>query len=224
MDFNGIRKQAEILKKFHLMNQDREIISSHKNCNVSAHMYSGKISFDPTLLNRFTDDTILWLLLHEEGHFIYNQESKKRQEVVIKIWFIAMIISVISLGYLFFVWLKNIQYFEVALIIDFIVITSLLFYVGRNCFPEPYYNDEYHSDENAVKGLFIIRPDLVSWQIMYSSFSAFRECGKNTKRSYLRKFYLRIITKPHPPNILRVQKMRALFNKYKQNKNPNFNP
>jgi hypothetical protein len=218
MDFSDINRQAELLKKFHLMDPKREIICSHKNCNVSAHMNSGKISFDPTLLNYFTDETILWLLLHEEGHLIYKQESEKRQGIKMKIWFVAMVVLILLQGFLFSIWRIPIQFFEISLIIDFIAITSLLFYIEKHWFPEPYFNDEYRADENAVKGLFIIRPDLISWQIMYSSFPAFKECSKITKRSYLRKLYLRFITKPHPPNILRVQKMRAIFNKYKQNK------
>lgn len=224
MDFCDINRQAELLKYFHLMDPNREIISSYKNCNVSAHMYTGKISFDPTLLNYFTDETILWLLLHEEGHLIYKQEAEKRQGTKLKILFGAMVVLIFLECFLFSIWRFPVLFLEITIIITCIVITPLLFYIEKHWFPEPYYNDEYRADEYAVKGLFIIRPDLISWQIMYSSFPAFKECSKITKRSYLRKLYLRFITKPHPPNILRVQKMRVIFNKYKQNTISNLLP
>ena len=222
MDFNDINRQAEILKKFHLMEPDRKIVSSHKNCNVSAHMFSGKISFDPTLLGHFTDEAILWLLLHEEGHFIYKQEAEGRQNIVMVSGIVSMFAWMILQTFLFISWKIPIFYFPIALVIVFILISVLIFYIDRYRFPEPYYNDEYHSDENAVKGLFLIRPDLISWQIMESSYLAFKDCGKNTKRSRLRKLYLRIMTKPHPPHNLRVQRARAIFNKYNQNKISNF--
>jgi Zn-dependent protease with chaperone function len=220
MNIDDVKYIADKIKYFHLMEPNREIIENTRaDCNVVAHIANGRISFDPATLNFLNEDEVLWILLHEEGHLIHHQEVENRWSFKTIIWLILMVISAFSISVIFRINLIPLYpYYPASLTIAVIIVTFSMFFANNRYFYQPYWNDEFRSDEYAVKGLFIIRPDLIAWQVMSSSFRSFNNCRKSRKRSFLRRLYVNLIAKPHPPNNIRIQRVRVLFNKYTKNK------
>ena len=91
-------------------------------------------------------------------------------------------------------------------------------YLLRRHFNPRYRDDEYRSDEYAIKGLFLINPDLVSWHTMYCLFRYYDECEEKRPRPILnrlkRDFKEKIGIDPHPKDSERIQNARKLYNKY----------
>ena len=220
MDMNDVRGIAARLIDFHLMDPKRKIVEETKiPCNFVASNMTEKISFDLTMLNFLNKEEVLWNLLHEEGHLIFNQETQKRQSLKLKIWCISMIALVVFITVLFAVnSISLYPYYSASLMIAFIIVTFLIFYADKHYYYQPYWNDEFRSDEYAVKGLFIIDSSLIPWQLMYSSFQSFKKCRKAKKISRTRRLYLKLFLTPHPPDDMRIHNVRVLFNKYQKNR------
>jgi len=98
MDESGVKKIADELKYFQLIDPNRKIIADKKIrnlwCNFGA---DGSILFDPTTLNYLDKDGVRFFLLHEEGHIIYRQEKKKRGLLKSKIWLTLFLVTIIPI-------------------------------------------------------------------------------------------------------------------------------
>ena len=217
MDITDAERIIKTLKDFHLIDVNREIIGNPtRSCNFWAKKISSSIQYDISLLNFLNDDEFLWILLHEESHLRHTQERDTRQSLKLKIdFFLGLVLIVLMI--VFFP--KNIYpvfpLYLSSIVIVFLIIIAIVSYVDRHWFYHPYYNDEFKADENAVKGIFILKPDVVAWQIMYTSFRAFKKCRENRKKlSILLKIYLILTTMPHPSDNNRIRNVRNLYKKY----------
>jgi hypothetical protein len=136
MDINDVQKIANKLKELHLMDFSREIIpGKRRNCTFSAHISSEKILFDPNTLIFLQEIEVLWMLLHEEGHLIFQQNGKKRESLIYKLWFVAAVVSV-SLTTLLFI-LASIPIsplFYVIITLLFLSIITAICYINRTYF------------------------------------------------------------------------------------------
>lgn len=213
MDISDVEGVANIIKDFHLMESKRKIKAKPMvSCNFAA---PGAISFDPYSLTFLNEDEVMWILLHEEGHLIFHREAEKRESLKAVITIILAFIFLIPIAYIFVNPPQVSPYFFISTAL--VIVTSIAFvnYIEKKYFYHPYWNDEFRSDEYAVMGLFIIRPDLVPWSVMYSSFRGLRVCKKGRRISFLNRLYLRFTVLPHPPDRIRICNARMLFNKYK---------
>jgi hypothetical protein len=213
MNIDDVKRIASVIKDFHLMEFNRKITAkSRVHCNFAA---TEVISFDPLTLNFLNEDEVMWVLLHEEGHLRFHREAEKREMPRFVISVILASIIIIPVMLLF---LKPSQApgFIIAMLPVIVAIFLFVNYIERKYFYQPYWNDEFRADEYAVMGLFIIRPDLVPWSVLYSSFKHLKECKKSRKILSLNKLYLKLTAVPHPPDRIRISNARELFKKYKK--------
>ena len=175
MNESDVVRIGEELKKYDLIEKDREIKKWGTIPCIFEAITSKKILFDEELLNFFemeaqnqklsAEDLIKFALLHEEGHIVIPQEKTSGS-------FWSKIISVFY----------SKMYFQ------------------------PFWNNEYHSDEYAVMGLLLNQPGLKSWRVLQSIFEATETCQtrRNKPPTNLYKY---------PPSIERVKKAEKLFYK-----------
>jgi hypothetical protein len=228
MEVSDIESIINELKDFRLIDCNRNVVSIISNrCTFHAKGISSSIEYDLNLLNFLSKDEFLWIVLHEEYHLTHKLRSKTNNDIDLVIsgvlTFILSFLIALSLPTIF---LQFVVIFTVLMSICFGILFILTTYIHKKYFPQSFYQDEFDADEYAVKGLLLIRPHLIAWQVMYSSFQSFVKCwgSREKKKSiiWLRRLYLKLYLKlylilrtaPHPENKDRIKKVRVLFNKY----------
>lgn len=219
MNVSDAEKIVDELKDCRLIDRNREVIGKKiRHCGFRARELGLSIEYDLKLLNYLSQDEFLWIILHEEYHLTHKLRGKTNDNIDFIITFFltsglfsaAMMFqelfmhSIILLGFLFFVC------FGV-----FLIITR---YIHKKYFPQSYYQDEFDADEYAVKGLFLVRPNAIAWQVMYTSFQSFIKCWSKIKRGksayWIDILHTILLTAPHPSHRDRIENVRLLFNKY----------
>ena len=218
MDATIVQNITNKLKELHLIDPLRKVVSQNtQKCTFSAHLADKTIQIDQKTLEFLTNDVILWIFLHEVGHLTLQQNGTNRGSLNFKIWIAAIPIVGIVTAILFSLFSMGISslYYAITTII-YILVLILIFYIERTYYYQPYWDDEFNSDEYAVKGLFIINPKLDPTQIMELSFKSLDECRNNRRISLLKKYFFKITTKPHPPEKIRCERVKILYEIYKK--------
>jgi hypothetical protein len=218
MDENDVIQLSKKLKDYHLMNPERKInFVKNSVCTFISRPFFGDIIVDLTTLDFLSEIEVLWILLHEEGHLIFHQNQENKS--TIKSFAMAMTGFIFAA---FFYWLFNLlsislnPFYLIFLVGDIFFSYYLISYLDLHFFYQPYWNDEFQSDEYAVKGLFLLDPDQIPYQIMYTSFTSLRKCLNHRIASSIQKIFFILSKKAHPPGQIRIRKVRELYNKYKK--------
>jgi Zn-dependent protease with chaperone function len=223
MDTSDVKKIVDELKDLHLISCNRDVVPLNKGCIFHAKNISSSIEYSSNLLNYLSKDVFLWIVLHEEYHLTHKLRAKRNGDIDLVISVILAFIITTLIEFPFFsIFTRFIPLFSVLTVICFIIIFISTTYIHKKYFSQSYHQDEFDADEYAVKGLFLSRPNLIAWQIMYSSFQSFTDCSERDMRerptNWFKKFFLKLhlllFYSPHPKNEERIQKVRTLFNKY----------
>jgi Zn-dependent protease with chaperone function len=219
MNTDDIKRIENELKEFHhLIEPSRKIIPD-KNyyCNFGFKdgITEKVIIFDPDVLDFLEEDGALFSLLHEEGHFVHPPKHKWR--TLIKIGIVLVLLAVLAL--ISFSHFRNsfveIISTSVEIFMILVIIFVILHYIDLRYFYQAYWADEFSADEYAIRGLMIIKPDVIPLLAMRSSFESLDECKKYRKRAcwsqkwdwFNRK--LKLLT--HPTDEMRIEKAEELF-------------
>jgi hypothetical protein len=221
MESSDVEGILDELKYYHLIDPKRKLLEdANVHCTFKA---KDPILFNHKTLDFLNKDEVLWILLHEEAHLIFPQKKFNASTYKIIITIILIFVATELIKIFSQNFLPSRQYFTYFLVLLFIFFSAELIiwcviYIENHYFYKPYWDDEICSDEYAVKGLFIVRPNLIAWQVMQSSFQSLERCklSSTTKVPFIIAFrrFLKIPDNSHPPNKVRVQNVRELFNKY----------
>jgi hypothetical protein len=223
MDIAGIEKVVIELKDFHLIGSNRVVKSDPKiYCNFSA---GNAIAFDPNASEFMSEGAVIWLLLHEEAHLIFPQKRQLLPLPRLIIYMLLTFFTITAISILKIIPQKILSspFMVVIAVILFLIIWGLGFYIEKNLFfqryVEPFYSDEFKSDEYGLMGLFIVRPNLIGWQEAYSALESFKKCKeKRGELKFFRAQIRKITSYTHPPNDVRARHLKEIFEKYQRNK------